>query len=519
MPNAVASLLAPDLALAFAADFAHEAGPILDDSEEPLFQFQTIDTDASIRSAAIDALHEATAIYTCEPIVEQLLDRINWPAADKSIRTLVDTSCGDGAFLGKALERLLLNKPSISDADLLSSLSGWEIHLQAADQSRDRLRQILMDNGYDLFRANSISTAMVTCADFLTEGPVGAGPGSSAGDHSGDQAVAYHAIVGNPPYLRFTNVPQPLRGEYEDILPDYAQADLLQSFLDRCVSLLHTDGELAMVTADRWLFNSGAARLREVVGQRFGLAHVQRLDVASTFYRPKNRRAGTPPRVHPVAVVLKPTGTGTTPITRAPIYPGEAAYVAPIAALTLGDVAEVRLAPWLGTPGVFLITHAIAAAAGLPILSLVPAIDTHDILNGVLQPAARFAILTRPGEEPPASVLAHLDGELHRMAERGRRKSDRWLPPESFHNFDLAQPSLLVARIAKALRPVHVPPGILPVNHSLSIVRSGVMDLVDIEHALRSEISNEWVQHHAAPLEGGYRSLTARLLRTMPVVA
>ncbi len=30
----------------------------------------------SNRDAAIDALHAATAIYTCEPIVEQLLDHI-----------------------------------------------------------------------------------------------------------------------------------------------------------------------------------------------------------------------------------------------------------------------------------------------------------------------------------------------------------------------------------------------------------------------------------------------------------
>lgn len=461
--------------------------------------------ERSSRERAIDTLHAATAIYTCEPIVEQLLDHIQWPKLDQSNRTLVDTSCGDGAFLGRALHRLLCQQPSITDANLLDCISGWEIHHSAASQARERLRQVLIEHGRVASHAHQLSTAMVTCADFLTEGPHVCGQ-----DHR-----RYHAIVGNPPYLRFVNVPNPLRSEYMEILPDYAQADLLHSFLDKCAKLLHPDGELAWVTADRWLFNAGAAKLREVVGQHFGLAHVERLDAASVFYRPKQRRTGTPPRIHPVSIVLKPTAVGTMPITRKPIYPGETPYVGPSATLNLGEVAQVRLAPWLGTPGIFLIDA--ATAAGLPSSHLVPAIDTDDISNGVLRSPARRAICTRPGEVPPSSVLAHIERELPRMCARGRRRTQHWLPPEPFHEFDLGEPSLLVPRIAKTLRPVRIPAGVLPVNHNLSIVRSGSMSLDEIEALLQSDAANQWMQHHAAPLENGYRSLTTRLLRQLPV--
>ncbi len=91
------------------------------------------------------------------------------------------------------------------------------------------------------------------------------------------------------------------------------------------------------------------------------------------------------------------------------------------------------------------------------------------------------------------------------------------MPPEPFHRFDLSQPSLLVPRIAKTLKPVRVPAGILPVNHNLSIVRAGSMTLDDIEVLLNSTAANEWIEHRAARLENGYRSLTTRLLRALPV--
>lgn len=449
----------------------------------------------SCREAAIDVLHASTALYTHDPIVVQLLDQISWPAGDGA---LLDTSCGDGAFLHRALERLLETYPAISDQDLCARLEGWEIHFFAASEARNRLRRVLIERGCDASRASTLAAQMIRCGDFLTEGP---------------RHGHYQAIVGNPPYLRMLNVPDPLRGEYESLLPEYARADLLHSFLDRCAAILARDGELAMVTADRWLFNEGAARVREVVGQHFGLASVLRLDAASAFYRPKLRRAGTPPRIHPVAVFLKAHTEAVQPIGRAPIYPGECPCRAPVQEV-LGDIAAVRLAPWLGTPGIFLVDAAVSST--WPAGTTVPAVDTDDISAGVLMPPRRRAILTRPEAAPVPEVLAHLDRELPRMCARGR-SAIRWMPPEPFHRFDLSQPSLLVPRIAKTLKPVRVPADILPVNHNLSIVRAGSMTLDDIEALLTSDAATEWFEHRAARLENGYRSLTTRLLRTLPV--
>lgn len=449
---------------------------------------------SSPRDAAIDALHAATAIYTCEPVVDQLLDHVRWPSGD---RTLVDTSCGDGAFLRRALARLLTRQPGISDADLLHRISGWEIHPYAAEQARLRVAEVLGDHGYSPQHAARLAHFMVTCSDFLTAGP---------------RAPSYDVVVGNPPYLRFCNVPEPLRCEYERVLPDYAQADLLHSFLDRCARVLRPGGELACITADRWLLNSSAARLREAIGRAFRLAHLERVDVASAFYRPKQRRAGSPPRVHPCAVVL--SADRGLAITQDPIYPGEGSRAPKTPGPSLGDVARVRIAPWLGTPGIFLVDA--ATAASLPADALVPAVDTDDIRGGVLTEPTRRAILTRPDIPPSQVVLDHLARTMHRMCARGRRTSP-WLPPEPFHNFDLTEASLLVPRISKSLRPVMVPPGLLPVNHNISIVRAGDCTLEEIALRLSSPEAEAWLSATAAPLENGYRSVTTRLLRSLPM--
>jgi len=345
-----------------------------------------------------------------------------------------------------------------------------------------------------------VSNEMIRQADFLTQGPT---------------TPYCHVIAGNPPYLRWAGVPALLRDEYAAALPPHAVSDLLHSFLERCSTALHPDGEVALVTADRWLFNVGAAKLRESIGQRLAIGELRRLDVTTAFYRPKDRRAGSPPRIHPVAVVLRRPAPGSIPLGTDPVFPDRLIDEAPHTGLTLGDIASVTLAPWLGANGIFVVDE--ATAARLPADHLVPAIDTDDIKDGRLLTPTRYAIRTTPETPPPPEVLSHLEENMHRMAKRGLRKTP-WMPPESWHKRDLSEPVLLVPRIARTLRPVRVPSNHLPINHNLSIVAAGRLSLDDIEAVLCSPEANQWMQAHAARLEGGFFSLTTKLLRMLPVL-
>lgn len=452
------------------------------------------DHGGAARMDAIDQLHAATAIYTAEDVVDQLLSRLNWPSGS---RRLVDPSCGDGIFLGRAQVKILAQRAP-SDEELLSLIEGWEIHPHACGQARARVAALLIAFGRAPAVAHALAVRMVHNRDFLTEGPT---------------RPTWHAIAGNPPYLRWLNVPKLLRNDYAAHVPGYASGDMLHSFLDRCAWAVHDGGEIGFVTSDRWLFNMGSAKLREVLGKRLSIQHLERLDAKTAFYRPKQRRAGTPPRIHPVSVVL--SQAGGQPLTQAAIYPG--ANTGRYRGMpTLGEVAVVRIAPWLGTAGIFVVSAAQVQESRLPPGALVPAVDTDDIVGDRLREPSRYAIRTHPDVLPDKEVLDHLERQMPRMAQRGRQ-GKAWMPPESFHKLDLNQPSLLVPRIAKSPKAVRVPAGYLPINHNLSIVSAEPGLLDQIERALRSDLASDWVREHAAPLENGYFSLTTTLLRNLPV--
>lgn len=144
-----------------------------------------------------------------------------------------------------------------------------------------------------------------------------------------------------------------------------------------------------------------------------------------------------------------------------------------------------------------------------------PVAEPEDITGDTIRPATRWAIATSR-EQPPTEVLAHLDANLHRMPPRGRRRSVRWLPPETFTDWlPLAQDAVLVPRIAKHLKAVRLPAGRVPVNHQLVIV-SGLPASMIIG-MLRDPAVQAQADALALQVDGGYRSYTATLLRQLVI--
>ena len=299
---------------------------------------------------------------------------------------------------------------------------------------------------------------------------------------------------------------------YLETVPAHARADLLHAFLDRATSLLTDDGVLAWITSDRWLFTQHAADLRAIVGQRFGVESLRRI-TESAFYVPKTRKAGAPPRVHPVAVVLSRSARATRPLTREAIYP-ESGEALP-GAVPLGSVAQIRLCPWLGRAGVFVLPTVVST--DFPSDARVPCVDTDDLgADDVLRAPQRFALRTSRGVTPDDRVRAHLERTTPSLAPRARREPC-WLPPESWGPLPLAQDALLIPRIARRLRAVRLPAGVLGINHNMTVVSSAI-PLAQLTAMLTTDEVQAWIAARAPRLEGGFYSLTTTLLRQIPVL-
>ena len=450
------------------------------------------------RTDAIDALHAATAIYTRSPVVQGLLDRIDWPDAPG---LLADPSCGDGAFLIEALRRL---KPAAGDAATAARVVGWELHPGACASARAAVREFLEGSRWSAPDALHAATKMVIEADFLVEPPA---PGS----------IAF--LVGNPPFLRWSGIPEQLRADYRVHVQDHARADMLHAFLDACDKAMAEDGAIALVTADRWLFNATTAALRERLGARNGLSHLARLDAGTSFHRPKFRRVGTPPRVHPVAIVMRRMAAGMRSIGRAPTYPPEANDTGEDTedegdTVALSSIATVRLAPWIGPRGIFHISFAEAAALGIGPEHLATVIDTGDLPadRDELRAPTTAVIRTARSREPTGAVRDHLLATVGRMPERGKRVS-WWLPPEPLSSRPMVD-EILIPRIANRLRAVPIAAGLMAVNHNFMVASElAGMTRDRLITILRHPDVQRDAMSRAPRLEGGYLDFRTGFVR------
>lgn len=447
-----------------------------------------LDLCGSPMDDAIDEIHRGTAIYTAVPEIEALLDRLDWP---RSGTALLDPGAGNGGFLVAALRRLDLGRDDVGEA--IRRVHGYEFHAGAATAARTAIRDHLSERGWSPPAADRAAQSIVEVRDYLlTPVPVG----------------RWDVIAANPPYWRYANLPERYRPAFDACVARHARGDLLYAYLQRCADIVAPGGRIGLVTADRWLLNSGSAELRERIGTRFTVSDVVRLDSASVFYRPKSRTKGTPARVHPVSLVLTP-GEGGRPLTRDPFRIDHAQEVDGV---PLAEVATVRLAPWVGPEGIFVIRD----PSSLPSEHLVPCYEPDDIdpKTGLLGRVRRWVIATDP-TMPHESVLRHLDATLDRMPARGRRAT-RWLPPESFHDrLPLSEDAVMVPRIATELRAIPLPAGTMPVNHNLVVV-SGLPAV-----RMKSILEDPRVRAHANSLalrlEGGYHSYTATLIKRLRI--
>lgn len=442
---------------------------------------------------ALDALHHATALYTVEPVCDTLLERIGWPAVSGK---LIDPSAGDGMFLIRAIAKLDLD---IDDLEALSRVRGWEIYPPAVESGRERIAQHLVSRGWTIGYARLGASQVLSQGDFLLEGP---------------RTPEYRFVAGNPPYIRFGRLPDAFKDLYTARLCDASRGDLLHAFLMRCSQVMSDNGVIGFVTSDRWLLNSTAANLRVKLGARLGIEHLSRLDAQTSFYRPKDRRKGSPPRIHPVEVVLRPAANARIALTDDPVSP-DSAEPDESGGRRLGDIATIRLAPWLGPANIFVVDD--KTAKGLPREHLLPAVDTDDVdpRTDELSTPCRYAIKTERHTAPPEAITKHLAREMHRMPKRGIRKT-AWLPPEKVFD-DLSKPALLIPRIARKVRAIRLPPGILPINHNLYVIQAlPDITLAQIEAILLSDSTHEWLMRNAPRVENGYYDLRSNLIRRIP---
>jgi adenine-specific DNA-methyltransferase len=212
------------------------------------------------------------AVFTRRWVVDVLLDLTGYKDdRDLGGMHLLEPSCGSGAFLGPAVERLIASARRYGQdlAALSDAVRAYDLQAEHVHDCRMLCRDLLIAAGASVSVASALAARWVRHADFLS---------SDIEDHLAD------VVVGNPPYIR-----------YDDLAPDIAtvyrstwstmrgRGDIYVGFIERSLRMLRPGGRVGFICADRWMRNQYGAALRELVAQRFAVEHVWTMHDVDAF--------------------------------------------------------------------------------------------------------------------------------------------------------------------------------------------------------------------------------------------
>ena len=191
--------------------------------------------------------------YTPTKIVDWLC---KWAIRSTTDRVL-EPSCGDGIFLSAVLDRFVAlgARPS---SRMLKNLLGIEIIPEEAERARQRL--------FDQFGSNAKN--VVQTGDFF-----------DMWQQSHKQT--FDVVVGNPPFIRYQNFPEPYRSRAMDIMMELGLkpnrlTNIWVPFVVASIASLRPGGRLALVLPAELLQVSYATQLRS-----FLIDHFKRINIVA----------------------------------------------------------------------------------------------------------------------------------------------------------------------------------------------------------------------------------------------
>jgi methylase of polypeptide subunit release factors len=189
--------------------------------------------------------------YLVQHTVEQLHPKL------QQLPKVADISCGSGAFLTRAAERMAVRQPEDRTTgnvrrQAVGQVRGVDVDARAVTLARVNL-WILASMGQPPRPLPELG-ASVTVADALTDPSVDALRGQ------------FDVVVGNPPFRSSVELDDPyqerLRARYQSAR---ARFDLAYVFAERALELVRPGGYIGLVLPNRLYTNSGARYLRDLL--------------------------------------------------------------------------------------------------------------------------------------------------------------------------------------------------------------------------------------------------------------
>lgn len=211
-------------------------------------------------------------VFTRRWVVEALLDLTDYTSdRDLGALCLLEPSCGSGAFLGPAVERLLESAQDHGRnlATLGAAIRAYDLQPGHVKAARSLCRDLLTSAGVRVAVAEDLVAQWVSHKDFLL---------TELDDRDVD------VVIGNPPYIRYDDLPEAVAVAYRRTWSTMrGRGDIYIGFMERALQLLTVGGKVGFICADRWMRNQYGAPLRLLVASRYSIEHVWTMHDVDAF--------------------------------------------------------------------------------------------------------------------------------------------------------------------------------------------------------------------------------------------
>jgi hypothetical protein len=210
-------------------------------------------------------------VFTRRWVVDTLLDLTGYRTdVDLGAISVIEPSCGSGAFLGPLVERLIASA-GVFGRDLITlsdAVRAYDLQAEHVQTSRSQVRSLLTGAGADVSTAAALAATWVRHADFLLD-PI---------DRPAD------VVIGNPPYIRYDDIPAETAVAYRQTWSTMrGRGDIYVGFIERSLAMLKPGGQVGFICADRWMRNQYGAALRELVSSKYAVQHVWTMHDVDAF--------------------------------------------------------------------------------------------------------------------------------------------------------------------------------------------------------------------------------------------
>ena len=210
-----------------------------------------------------DVVEALMAMYFISPqVVSFMLDLIGYTIEkDLSKFRVLEPSFGYGDFLIEIQNRLIqsAHRFNFDASEVMSqNIYGCEIDKIKYDKCIETLK-LLMPNFVPLKLKNE---------DFLFS----------------KWEVQFDFIIGNPPYIRYENIPKEVISSYRfQFTTFHYRCDLYVLFYEQCLNNLSINGRHCFICSNRWLRNEYGKKLRAFISSSYNLEYVIDVEKVEVF--------------------------------------------------------------------------------------------------------------------------------------------------------------------------------------------------------------------------------------------